>query len=83
MRLNRAASNTELMWGKNSPDPLPDPRQSDAGDDLAHVRYVIRCVADGIIEGEKGHRWLGWAQGFLVASGMLTLVDCKYCNVLS
>jgi hypothetical protein len=83
MQTTRAARNTVVLWEKTSSGPLPGPKQADDGMDLHHVRYVLNEVEYGRITGEKAHRWLGWAQGYLMSQGLLTLDDCKYANVLA
>lgn len=89
MNLQQAASNTKLLWKKNveqqaKPVPLMWlPKRSEDGKGVQHIMFVLDEVEDGRVAGEKGHRWLGWAQGFLCAQGDLSLDDCKYANVLS
>lgn len=82
MDIKKAAKNTLYIWSKNNPK-LPDPIREQTGKSLGHQRFILNCVASGEITGEKAHRWLGWAQGYLASQGELSLADCKYSNVFA
>lgn len=82
MNVKQAAENTLSLWSK-AQKSIPEPEQTTHGTTEAHVRYVLEQLMDGQVNGEKAHRWLGWAQGWLVARDKITLDDCKYANVLS
>lgn len=47
----------------------------------AHVTDMLHSIEDGTIAGEKAHRWLGWAQCAIVASGGGALDDMKAISV--
>lgn len=89
MRLGQAAANTQTLWQKNFETQggtetfMWVPERDEEGKTTQHVMYVLNELMQGNVTGEKGHRWLGWAQGWLCAHGCLTLEDCKYANVLS
>lgn len=60
---------------------IPDSFQKDSkGTATAHLKYMLHELATGVVEGEKAHRWLGYAQGILVYTGYLTLDECKEIN---
>lgn len=45
-----------------------------------HLRYMIEEIESGRVAGEKSHRWLGYLQGVLVATGAATLEEVKLTN---
>ena len=83
MDIKQAARNTLTLWEKNHPEAWPIIERAEDGVGLAHQRWVLEQIVSGEIAGEKGHRWLGWAQGYLAALGYISLDDAKYANVLS
>lgn len=46
-----------------------------------HMRDMIHAIESGIVSGEKAHRWLGYLQGVLVATGGCTLQEMKDLNL--
>lgn len=46
-----------------------------------HLRDMINAIESGSISGEKAHRWLGYLQGVLVATGGCTLDEMKTLNL--
>ena len=46
----------------------------------AHITNMITLIQTEEIVGEKAHRWLGWVQCAIVASGHATLEDMKNIN---
>jgi hypothetical protein len=82
MEIDQAAINTLFLWKKNK-DILPDPVREESGKGLGHQRFVLEEVKAERVTGEKAHRWLGRAQGYLVAEGEISLADCKYANVFA
>lgn len=83
MDVKKAAFNTLYIWDKNREGDLPIAERLADGIGLTHQHFVLEEVASGRISGEKAHRWLGWAQGYLCCHGELSLADCKYSNVFS
>lgn len=53
------------------------------GKGLEHALWMLNEIIEGKVSHEKGHRWLGYAQGLLVADGRASLESCKYANLLS
>lgn len=82
MDVKQAAINTLKIWSKNF--ELPDKAiRNLTGDTLGHQRWLLEAVRDGVVDGDKAHRWLAFAQGYLVAEEVVSLNDCKYANVFS
>lgn len=46
-----------------------------------HLHDMIQALESGAVSGEKAHRWLGYLQGVLVATGGCTLDDMKTLNL--
>jgi hypothetical protein len=46
-----------------------------------HLYAMIDKIESGEVAGEKAHRWLGYLQGVLVATGGTTLEEMKLVNV--
>lgn len=61
----------------NKATSLPD-NHPEYGRD--HLHYMIDEIASGRVSGEKSHRWLGFLQGVLVATGTVTLKEMKQIN---
>ena len=75
MNLEEAAEDTlEAVRGKLSAMRYED------GNSGAHACWMLEGIRDGYVQHEKGHRWLGYAQGLLVAFGELTLDEAKRIN---
>ena len=55
-------------------------KRDDHGQSTDHARWMLKGIADGYIQHEKAHRWLGYAQGILVASDLVQLSDMKAAN---
>jgi hypothetical protein len=93
MDVKKAAENTLIIWHKKASIPIQDApsplifdgeaKQSEHGVGLMHQRWLLEQVSEGIITGDKAHRWLGYAQGFLVRDGVLTMAECRFANLLS
>jgi hypothetical protein len=90
--ITQAARNTIKIWHKRLQEdakgriaevPLPTPRCNEEGKNLPHQHYLLLEVAEGRITGEKAHRWVGYAQGYLVNDGILSLNDVKYAVLFS
>jgi hypothetical protein len=54
--------------------------RSEHGETPEHARWMLEGIKEGYIQHEKGHRWLGYAQGLLVTRGVMTLDDAKSIN---
>lgn len=58
--------------------PIRDPY----GETLEHAYWMLEEIKRGEVTGEKGHRWLGYAQGLIVVEGVLYLEDItKICSI--
>jgi len=55
------------------------PADGDAG--IVHLFDMVMAIQVGKVSGEKGHRWLGYIQGVLVARGVATLDQMKAMNL--
>jgi len=53
------------------------------GKSLEHAAWMLEEIASKKIEGEKAHRWLGYAQGLLVLEGKATMADFREINALA
>lgn len=60
-------------------DPI-NPNRADDGRGIEHAFWMLNEIIQGKVEGEKGHRWLGYAQGILVHEDELTLEEAKLLN---
>lgn len=47
---------------------------------VAHVEEMLTAIESGVVCGEKGHRWLGWAQALICCRGGATLDELKQAN---
>ncbi len=45
-----------------------------------HVKRLCLAIIDGEVEGDKAHRWLGWAQCAVVGAGICSLDHMKEIN---
>lgn len=54
------------------------PEDGDAGSH--HLFDMVIEIESGRVSGEKGHRWLGYIQGVLVARGLTTVEAMKRMN---
>lgn len=50
------------------------------GETPEHAMWMLQGIQWGYIQGEKAHRWLGYAQAILVHTGWLTLCAAKEIN---
>lgn len=48
---------------------------------IEHAMWMLQGIFEGYIQHEKAHRWLGYAQGALVASETVSLDDMKRINL--
>jgi len=46
-----------------------------------HLLEMVEKIETGIVTGEKAHRWLGYLQGVLVATGGTSLEKMKATNL--
>lgn len=53
------------------------------GKSLEHAAWMLEEIVSKKIEGEKAHRWLGYAQGLLVLEGKATMADFREINELA
>lgn len=45
-----------------------------------HLHHMARSIQDGIVHGEKAHRWLGWLQACVCMGRGATLKQLKEIN---
>ena len=45
-----------------------------------HAFDMLEAIRDGKVEGEKAHRWLGWAQCIMCVGDAATLDQLKEIN---
>ena len=45
-----------------------------------HALWMLDGISMGYVQHEKAHRWLGYAQGLLVAHGEINLEEAKLIN---
>jgi len=50
------------------------------GNTVEHAVWMLAGICLGYVQHEKAHRWLGYAQGIIVMSGMLNLEQVKGIN---
>lgn len=53
------------------------------GKTLEHCQWMLQGIVLGYIEGEKAHRWLGYAQALIVMHEVADLHKMKVINALS
>jgi len=82
MNVVNAARNTIHIVSKNCLQ-APIPERNEKGIGLQHAAWMLTEIVEKRITGEKAHRWLGYAQGLLVADNAASLNDCKYSNVFA
>lgn len=46
-----------------------------------HLNEMVDKIESGEVAGEKAHRWLGYLQGVLVATGGTSLEEMKMVNL--
>ena len=57
-----------------------DSNRDEDGNSAEHAVWMLEGVMAGYIQGEKAHRWLGFAQGILVYTNKASLHDVKLAN---
>lgn len=82
MDVKKAASNTLLLVHKHC-NYEPIGVRADNGKSFSHAIWLLKQVEEGQVEGEKAHRWLGWAQCSLAYEGVVSLEASKCCNVFA
>lgn len=60
---------------------LPAGRRDEQGQSLEHAVWMLLEIYWKKIDGNKAHRWLGWAQCLLVVHGRATLEQMKQANL--
>ena len=51
-----------------------------SGKGITHARWMLEGIEAGYIQGEKAHRWLGYAQAIVVECNAATLDEMKAAN---
>ena len=55
--------------------------QRDAGGkSIEHAHWMLIGIAQGYVQHEKAHRWLGYAQALLISGHVTTLEEMKAIN---
>lgn len=75
MDIKLAAKNSQLLLPKCHSHSL-----GDSATTITHVNNMLQKIILEEIEGEKAHRWLGWAQAIICARGAATLDELKEIN---
>ena len=57
-----------------------EPEKDPDGTEMSHAAWMLQGIAQGYIQHEKAHRWLGYAQAILVIQGPFTLEGMKTAN---
>ncbi len=74
---DKAALYTMIACNIDTHDPgVRDPE----GQSQAHAVWMLQMLCTNEIEGNKAHRWLGYAQGILVILGVGTLNQMMEAN---
>lgn len=68
------------MLKSDNLDIVLSKEESSHGDSGRHAKWMLERIAVGEIAGDKAQRWLGYAQGMLVAKGYFTLQNMKDFN---
>lgn len=56
------------------------PGRDEDGATVEHALWMLGQVRTLQVQGNKAHRWLGYAHGLLVSHGIITLEDAKSIN---
>lgn len=56
------------------------PVRDDYGKSMDHCLWMLKQVSDREVQGEKAHRWLGYAQAMLAMEGRASLRALKEVN---
>lgn len=64
------------------PSPSHSQRNPEAKG-VPHAIWMLEGIADGYVQYDKAHRWLGYAQALLVCDGILTVDQAKGINKAS
>jgi hypothetical protein len=85
MDVVKAAVNTAIIVRRRLAElGQPDEAiRSPSGTGTAHQLWALEQVTTCQVEGEKAHRWLGYAQGALAEQGLLGLEEAKLANLLA
>lgn len=74
MDIKIAAKETAKLIDKTDlPNDHPETGKS-------HLHCMARKIQDGIVEGEKAHRWLGWLQACVCMGQGASLEQLKLIN---
>ncbi len=66
--LTLAINDSRATWSENPALSKP------------HIKRICLAIIDGEVEGDKAHRWLGWAQCAVVGAGICSLDQMKEIN---
>lgn len=55
-------------------------KQDPKGTSIGHAKWMLNEIRTLRIQGEKAHRWLGWAQAILALGHYATLDEMKEIN---
>ena len=76
MNLIKAAEDTKFNCFKGRDKGIKD----QFGSHILHALWMLEQIISGEITGDKGQRWIGYAQGLLVSSHQATLAELKEIN---
>jgi len=74
MNIKIAAKNTKELVADISMPIFPEQFSR------KHVNYMLDEIVSGNVNGEKAHRWLGWAQAAACSKGGATFEEMKEIN---
>ena len=83
MNIQKAAKTTmaEIESRVDLSELSANPKQNqDSPCSWDHVLWMLDGIAEGYIQHEKGHRWLGWAQAVVCSKNVLDLNQLKQIN---
>ncbi len=65
---------------KLSVPALTQGRRNPEATGVAHAIWMLEGIADGYIQHDKAHRWLGYAQALVICDKLLSLEEMKEIN---
>lgn len=73
-----AAENLMEIISDHEPDKIAS--RSTDGRGTPHALWMLEGIAQGYVQGEKAHRWVGYVQGMMVTLALATLEEMKAVN---
>lgn len=78
--MNTAKAAEQMISDIRSRKPRCRVQRKWDGRGTQHAMWMLHEIAYRKVEGEKAHRWLGYAQGVLVQADFITLEKAKLTN---